>query len=342
MPEFTLPVPFLTQEGEVIRGVIDSSSLPNSVLTRAQADRFIDLVVNESRLLPLLRRMKVTKPKGEVNKLNINTIVSEGARATSRLVASTVTEDVMTYDTVKYRSGIDIRTDFEEDNLEGAGIRDTIMGMFTKAIANDQEYALISGDEDLPVGDNQTKENNLLGVNDGLHKILLNNVPSAQIVDAAGAAPSKDLYYDMITAIPRRFRIARPRYKFMVPCPAFDLWAYDWTDRITPGGDDVLKSGRCAGPFGQELVEINMFPTDLTYGSSDQYSDGSFMWLTPPENLVYFMQREITIEWQRKPRQDLWEATIHWRIDCEVDDPDMVVIAKNVGTDPGATAYTRS
>jgi hypothetical protein len=46
--------------------------------------------------------------------------------------------------------------------------------------------------------------------------------------------------------------------------------------------------------------------------------------------LIYFVQRDITIEWDRQPRQDMWEVTIHFRCDFEVENVDLVVIAKNV------------
>lgn len=345
----TLPMPFGAdvaaggipqgQLGEVIKSMIDGGALPNSRLNRQQADRFIDLVVQEARLLSYVRKVRKDHPKGETNKLNITQIVSEGARATSRLVPSGIEESVVSFDMEKYRSGIDIASEFEEDNIEKGGIRDTIMRMFTKAIANDQESAMISGDQSLTVGDGQSKENNLYGVNDGFHKILLDNVPNIQVIDCEGAAPSKALYHHMARLIPTRFRSVKDQYKFFVPCFAFDDWTYDWTARNTVGGDSALSTGRAAGPMGIDLLEIPKFPTDLVYGASDQFDDGSFIWLGPPSQMVHFMQRDITIEWERRPRLDKWEATIHWRADWEIDDPDMFVIAVNVGSTLGAAAY---
>lgn len=312
----------------VEKSAIDSNSLPNSVLNREQANRFIDLVVDESVLLKQVRVVRVNRNKGEINKLDLGTIVTEGAHTTSKATTNVPSESVVTYDCEKYRSGFDLKTDFMEDNIEGKSIRNTLLSMFSKRIAIDTEMAAIEGDDDLTVGDGQSKENNLLGVNDGWGKILLANVPSAQQIDAGGFAPSKKLYYDMKRAIPSRYRAAKPDYTWIVPSGPFDKWKLDWSDRETAGGDTALAKAMVPGPWGIDMLEVPLMPEDLSFGSAG--TDGSWIWLTPLQNLIYFVQRDITIEWDRRPRQDVWEVTIHFRVDFEVENPDLVVLAKNV------------
>ena len=307
---------------------IDETSLPNSVMNRQQADRFIDLVINESVLIRRSRVVRVNSNKGEVQKLDLGNIVTEGASTTSTPTTRIPQESVLTYDTEKYRSAFDLKTDFTEDNVEGAGVRDTFLNMFVKRIATDSELAYVKGDASLVTGDGQTNENNLLGVNDGLQTILVAEVPAAQQIDAAGAAPSKQLYYDMRRAIPSRYRVEKPNYVWIVPSGTADKWNLDWTDRATAGGDQSLASGLSPGPFGIPLLEVPLMPEDLTYGTAG--TDGSQIWLTPLNNLVYFIQRDLTVEWERVPRQDMWQATIHFRVDFEVENPNLVVISNNV------------
>ena len=38
----------------------------------------------------------------------------------------------------------------------------------------------------------------------------------------------------------------------------------------------------------------------------------------------------LKVEWDRKPRQDKWEITIHTRVDFQVENRDMCVVANNV------------
>jgi len=326
--EIKLPLDQLMQ-----KSAIDETSLPNSVLNRQQANRFIDLVVNESVLLQEIRVVRTNNSKGEINKLDLGTIVTEGAHTTSRASTRTPTESVVTYDMEKYRSAFDLKTDFMEDNLERSGIRDTLLSMFTKRIAIDTELASIEGDDSLPTGDSQTAENNLLGVNDGFSKILGAEVPAAQILDAGGAAPSKKLYYDAKRLVPSRYRAAKPNYVWIVPSGPADKWSLDWSDRETAGGDAAmrfnnLKSRMQPGPWGIPMLEVPLMPENLSFGTAG--TDGSEIWLTPLKNLVYFVKRDITIEFDRQPRADVWEVTIHFRVDFEVEEPEMVVIIQNV------------
>ncbi len=315
------------------KSAIDSNSLPNSVLNRKQADRFIDLVVDETVLMKEVRVVRIDHQKGSINKLDLGNIVTEGAHTTSKATTRTPTERVLVYDTEKYRSAFDLSTDFTEDNIEKSGIRNRLLSMFAKRIAIDTELAAIKGDETITTGDAQLDENNLLGVNNGFQRIMEGIVPAAQQVDAAGAAPSKRLYYEMKRRIPSRYRAAKPDYVWIVPSGPADKWSLDWSDRETGGGDQMmrfnnLKSRLQPGPWGIPMLEVPLMPEDLSWGTAG--TDGSQIWLTPLKNLVYFVQRDITIEWDRQPRQDLWEVTIHFRIDFQVENGDLVVIADNV------------
>jgi len=321
--EMTLPLKELVQ-----KSAIDNTSLPNSIMSRQQSDRFIDLVIDHSVLMKSVRVRRVNHPKGEINKLNLGSIVTEGAHTTSRATTRTPTEDVVPYDMAKYRSAFDLGGDFVEDNIEGSGIRDTLLSMFTKRISVDTEIAGIESDLTLAVGDAQSDENNLLGVNEGWQRILEANVPAAQQVDAAGAAPSKELYYAMKRAIPARFRVAMPDYRWITPSGPFDKNMLDWSHRETQGGDRALADGSHPGPWGINMLEVPLMPEDLSYGTAG--TDGSQIWLTPLQNLIVFIQREFTLEVERKPRQDKFEFTIHFRLDFAIEDPAMVVIADNV------------
>jgi hypothetical protein len=318
----------------VSKTAIDESSLPNSVMSRSQADRFIDLVVDESVLMKNVRVEKVNEQKGSVNKLDIGSIVTEGASTTSRATTRRPSERIMVWDTEKYRSAFDLKTDFLEDNIEKGAIRDKLLAMFTKRISIDIEMAAIEGDSSLVVGDSASDENNLLGVNNGFKKILETAVPSNQQLDAGGKAPSKRLYYDMKRMIPSRYRAAKPSYVWICPSGPADKWMLDWSERQTAAGDNVLATGVRPGPWGIRMLEVPLMPEDLTFGTAG--IDGSQIWLSPLNNFVYFIQRDITIEWQRQPRQDVWEATIHFRADFQIENPDLVIMAKNVsmsGTD---------
>jgi hypothetical protein len=314
------------------KAVIDGTALPASILNTQQANRFIDLVVDESVLLKQVRVARIDHPAGEINKLDLGTIVTEDASLS--VTTNTPSESTVTYNTVKYRSSFDLASDFTEDNIEGAGVRDTLLNMFSKRIATDAEIAAIEGDDSLGTG---TAELNLLSANDGWFKLLTADVPVAQQINAAGASASRKLFYDMKRAIPRRYRISRPDYRYLSPTSVADKWELD-EGELNTGSEGQVATRQTGSvgrsPFGIPMSEVNLFPEDLTFGTA--VTDASKIVLTPFANLIWFIQRKITIEWDRVPRQDKWEVTIHFRTDVEVENDDMVVMANNVsesGTD---------
>lgn len=321
---------------------IDTADIPNSILTRQQADRFIDLVVDTSKLLRQVRVARIDHPSGEINKIDLGDIVTESVDATDTSTFAPTASKV-DYDTSKFRSAFDLTSDFLEDNLEGESVRDKLLNMFTKRIATDMEILSIEGDESLfPAAANGTRKQRLLGGNDGWQKILEATVPASQQIDAEGANASAALYYALKSRVNARYRVAGPDYRWVTSSRAWDKWNYDLALAGDSGSGGTPTETQAAyremggggKPFGIPQVEVPLMPTDLEYTQGGStFNDGSSIWLTPLMNLIYFIQRAITIEWDRVPRLDKWEVTIHTRVDYQVENSDMVVIATNVGVD---------
>lgn len=317
--------------------VIDTSEVSNSILSRQQADAFIDLVVDESQLLKDIRIARIDHPSGEINKLDIGDVVSEDVNATGTSTFKPSATKV-NYDTTKVRSAFDLTSDFLEDNLEGESVRDKILNMFSKRIAIDLEILSLEGDDSITQNASTSRKNRLLAANDGFEQILQDNVAAGQQIDAEGASASIDLYYTMKNAIPTRYRVAKPSYRWILNSRTWDKWNYDLTqlgsEAATTATAEYREKMGGGKPLGIPMKEVPLMPDDLSYtaGSVD-YTDGSSIWLSPLMNLIYFIQRDITIEWDRVPREDKWEVTVHTRVDFQVENSDMVVIAENVGVD---------
>lgn len=306
--------------------VVDVTTLPNSLLQPEQADRFIDMLKDESKLLSAIRTERVNNSRGVIHKLDLCTVVTEGASTTSCPITSVPEEATLEWSTEKYRANFDITSDFLETNIERSRARDTFLNMFTKRMRMDMEIAAIQSDNSLATGDAQTRLNNLLGVNDGFSKILNNCVPECQIIDAAGASPSKYLYYEMKRRIPTRYRAGIDQYRFVAPPSAVDKHQLDWTARETAAGDAALNGGSLAGPWGIPFFEVPLMPEDIDYEGADTFE----VWLTPLQNLVTVIQRDFTVEYERIPRLDRWQVTVHYKMDFMVENPELVVIAKNL------------
>ena len=307
---------------------IDTISMPNSLLQPDQTDRLIDLLVDESRLLNNVRVIRVNNCKGNIHKVDLCETVTEGACTTSCPTKTVPQEGMVSWATEKYRAVFDITSDFLECNIERGRARDTFLNQFTKAMRNDMETAAIQGDDDVATGDNVAKINNLLGVNDGWAKMLYEQVPTCQIIDAGCASPSKYLYYEMKRRIPTRYRSGISEYRWVVPPSAVDHQQLEWTNRETNRGDAALAGGSVPGPWGIPMFEVPLMPEDIPCGTASD--EGFQVWLTPLQNLILVIGREFTTEVERVPRLDRWQVTVHYKADFVVENPDLVVMATNV------------
>jgi hypothetical protein len=312
--------------------------MPQSVLNRQQSDKFIDLVVDQSVLLKEIRQVRVNGPKGDINRLDLGHIVSHGASARTTPKIQSVKESTIEWDTEKYQSAFDVGEDFLYDNIEGQSAADTLMRMFAKQIATNNALALLNYDTSIPVGDDETDEANLYGVNDGILKILRGNVPTAQQLDAGGKSVSAKLFYTAKALIPSKYQVAEPDYKWLCSTSVHDKWVYSFATRLTDGGDSALSNGVAPRALGIPLLKVPLMPTTLSATGVLGGGNRTAMILTPPKNIVWFIQRDFKVEIERKPRRDLTEVTMHWKVDFQIENPDLVVLVDNIDV-ASATDY---
>jgi hypothetical protein len=315
---------------------ISPQMLPNSLMPPELADKFIDLSVNLSTLLPRVRTIKTNVCSGKIPKLDLVGPVSQGRSAASCPTGFTPEERTLFYEMIGYRSYIPLEDDFLRCNLEGAGFESTLMEMWKKAMANDAEYAAIQGDESLTVGDGQSALNNLLGVNDGWLKKICACIPECNVVDAAGASPSRDLYYEAKRRIPVRFRGIMDSYRLIGSHAVADQWGYFWGGRETAQGDAVLATGDVPGPWGLRFLPVALWPDMIPYGTTGD--PVSHIVLTPPQNLIYMASRNIRMEKQRDAKCGVDEFIMNWEADFLVNDINQVVLITNVSA--CGTAYS--
>lgn len=308
---------------------ISEATLPNSMMDREQSDRFFDLVRDSSNLLQNIRTMRVDNRKGKFHRLDLGGVVSQGANTTTCPTESRPEESMITYDLEKYGSFFSVTTDMLNYNVEGPRFLDTLLSMFKKRIAVDIERASVMGDASIAVGDSQSALNNLLGVNDGFIRILKDCVPSSQIIDAAGAGLSTELFFEIQNRIPVEYMSEMDSYKWVLGPRMYNKWAQGLTSRATDLGDRIILGGTAGlNPLGESVFKVNNWPENLDNGGGE--TDGTYLLYTPLENLVYVTGRNLTIEQERKPRGDRWEFTMWWEADFMVENPDMVVLVKNL------------
>lgn len=312
---------------------IDMNTNPN-LLAKRQVDELINLVVDTSILLKSIPVVRRTKCKGEIPRLDVRGIASEGANTTTCPRERGLVDSYVSYDMTKYRTSLSLSGDFLTCNEYGDGIKDLAVNMIRTQVANDMEAAAIEGDETLPTGDSQSDYNNLMGVNDGFIALAKCCVPQCQILDAAGAGPSAKLFMEARKKLPARYRRQLGVYKFIMGPQLLDWWALLRAGRETPEGDAALLNGNNRPMWGHDLFHVPMWPENFPIGGN---ATGTHVLFTPLDNLLFFVMEEMMLEWERIPSCDKWAGYLHWWADFQFRNPDMVVLIKNI--DPCGTPY---
>lgn len=298
------------------------------------ADTFIDLTINESKFLSMIRTHRTNRPAGDITKLTVSGYVLRGATENSAATETRrPTTSAVSYSTKKLVGAIDLSGEVGEDNIEGEGGRNTIMNSMLAQIANNWEELAIEGDESV-VG--ATDYAALVSANDGFNA-LASLANGSHILSAAGGKASYALLTKMLRQMPTKYR-DKSRLRFFVSADSFQDLVDEQAARVTQDADAVRASGMLSTRVGVPIVEIPLWPQDLAITGTA--SLGTFILLCDPQNLINVIQRDIRIEWQRQSRKDIDEGTVFMRNDFVIENHDAVVKATNVSIDTAASYYS--
>ena len=254
-----------------------------------------------------------------------------GACAKSCLPNFNITHDYLTYDMVKYVVAHSYDQDMLDCNKFGNRIKDISMDMLMTSWTNSMELAGIMGDEDIATGDDYSDMNNLLGVNDGWLKLACSCTPECQVIDAAGLAPSEELFMNARKSLPPRYRGNRQNYRFIGGPSLTDWWAQNRSYRPTMAGDDAVATGQGGRIWGNSFYEVAQWPEYLTYAPAQlPEQEVTHVLFTPLTNLVHLMQRKLNFTTEYDFTCDRYLTVGFFKQDFMIADPDAVVLIKNI------------
>ena len=123
-------------------------SLPTITLAAEEADRFIDYIVDESVMKDKARIVRMNKPVQNIRALGLGTgdFLHPGDTFSSSEYKKTLSHQKIELTTKKVRGCIAIFDDDLEDNIEGDAFADHLMGMVARKISNELDIAYWIGD----------------------------------------------------------------------------------------------------------------------------------------------------------------------------------------------------
>lgn len=235
-------------------------------LNPAQQDRFLDYVFDETVLKNNARTIRFRNEQYDIDKIGV------GRRAAMPKVEAAdpghrrgITTSKISITPKEIMVPVEISDTFADINLEGEGVKDHIMQMFAKRLANDLEELYMLGNTLGPAilegdyidGGSATLyvKDGYLALQDGWSKLA----NSGHIVDAGGANIGLSIFSQAIRAMPTKFRKNRANLRWFVSPDLAQIYMEKLSTRATPLGDSAA-GGTGISPFGIPMIEVPLWP----------------------------------------------------------------------------------
>lgn len=293
-----------------------------------QANNFIRIMTQDTNFLKDVRLINMARPSMVVNKLDLasralrvanqGTISSpltteEGTRALARADRTKVTTSKVTLNTYEVIAEVNLPYEVLEDNIEGGAIdntrfQQTVLDKLAERVRVDIEDVMLNGDV-------SNMSDSFLAERDG---VLVQTV--SNIVNNGGAGLDAVTFNEMIQTLPDKFKRVINRYKFYTSHNKRLQYMMQIAQRQTTLGDNVLVNGDGSNfaPFGIPLIGAASMPAGN-------------MLLIDPSNVLFGVQRNMRMEFDRDSRERVLIIVFTMRFDFKLEQEDMVVKATNLG-----------
>lgn len=275
---------FLSNQELIEKATVTTAALASAgKLNAAQADRFLDYVVDESQMAGISRIVRFRNEQMDVDKINVaDRVAVPKPEAADPGVRRGVTTSKVTLTPKEIMVPFEIGDLFKEHNIEGDQVENHILQMMGRRLANNLEELYWDGntvgpaalESDLYEGGSSTlyRKDTYLELFDGWLKLA----ESANVVDAENAPMSPNLLSRALNSMPNKFKRNRANLKY------FTSWNHEQdfretiSSRASMRGDEALAGGRNLMPFGVELIPISLLSPEPQYTEdSVANSDGT-------------------------------------------------------------------
>lgn len=291
------------------------------LLLPEQANQFIDLVMEQPTLLPQARVIRMGAPEMSINRLGFGSRILRAARTTGsandagdndRYVrkadrAAPVTSK-MTLNSSEVIAEVRIPYEALEDNIEGVSLEAHIMRLIAQQAALDlEEFALwadtASSDPFLALQNGWMKRSN------------------AHIADNLNAGVNPDLFASALLALPQKYLRYLPQMRGYVSVANTIRYRQKVSQRLTGYGDSALQNAIPISAHGLQIEGAPMLAAD---------NIGASGLVTFPQNLVFGIRRDITVETDKDIRSREYIIVLTMRAGLQVDDTNAVVKLENI------------
>lgn len=327
-------------------------ALPDITLLPEEADRFIDMVIDESVWKNNARIIKMAK-----NEKNIRYLGFGSGRFMKPADQFSVTDykkefasGKLMLSSKKIRGCVEIFDDDLEDGIEGQAFAKHLMAIIAKKIANELDEAYYVSNSGFDADD-------IRSLWEGFRYILLafsptatdtsNQYPlAANVLDATGdfdlagkiveqnsSAPYnwEFKFAKMLATLPSKYKTdGLANLRFFCNDIVVNDYIEALSARSTILGDNAIL-GKGPIQYGKvPIVSVPLMPTTYATGATGSEAFGSSVYtdviLTHKSNFVIGLQRYLKMESQRVPEDEAQRIFYSMRMDLKIENPEAAVI----------------
>lgn len=323
---------------------ITTADFGESILLPQQFNRFVKIIQANNNLLQAARRQTMTTPQVQIDRTGFMQRVlraGDAADGTHKvLVQSEYAKPVFQNNKLnafEVQAITDIYDKALRRNIERQRFAQTLTDMFGDAIGRDLEELFILMD----TATNPTNDL-LLSKGNGWVKDAANKVYGVDAAPATAGAPSPrpknfdptstdaatgfpiNMFQSMLLGLPKQFLQDPSEWKFYVGWQVMDAYREQIAKRVGATADSAIVDGKVVDYKG---IPIEYAPMLEKSKSTAQGGLGRLAMLQHPNNMVWGVFHEVTIEPSRHPEERRTAYVVTAEVDAGYEDENAAVVA---------------
>lgn len=315
----------MTTENQLIQRAdlaLSQLTANGGLLDAEQTNTFLDLVLDEPTILKQARQVRMNAPEMKINKIGMSGRLLRAASQTGsqndngtngrylpanqRSAPTTSQIEMATKEVIA-----EVRIPYEvlEDNIEGDALEAHIMRLIAQRAALDlEELALF--------GDTAHATDSFLALQNGWLKRF-----SAHVVDNANGGANDDLITDGLLAMPQQYLRFLGQMRAYISQANKIKFQRSRGTRQTELGDRSVEGNLKLYSAGLQIEEAPSLAFDLV---------GNKGLITNPQNLIWGVQRKLTIETDKDIRSREYIIVLTMRVAQQIEDANAGVKLINI------------
>lgn len=314
---------------EAFKAAVDITDAGDAILNPVQFDRFVRTVEEENTLLSEARFIKMDENKVNIDRISMSDRVLYSGQDNSSVLReigdSEMRKPTMAMNQLvaqEFQTTTGVQDRMLRRIIEKENFTNTLIELISKAAGRDLEELAIFGDTNITYA-----TDDVLHQTDGWVKLCGNKIAedtSGYEFDIDGADAPVDMFDAMIAKLPKKYLQNPQDYSFYVNWDVADAYRDYLAARNTVLGDNVLTQGVLPPYKG---ISVKYLPRLARSTSTADNRIGRVAMLQNPNNMVWGVFHEVTIEPDRIPKKRRTDYVLSVEADAHYEDENAGVVA---------------